>query len=200
VTATATLEAARGPLGRALTPGASEYQNDAVRPPAAPAARFPRPSRPEPATRIAPAASRSLLTATQLRVLDHLADGYTRAQTAARMYISPNTVMAHLSRASRKIGYSTQAGMVGYAYRTGLLRRAAGPVVKLTARRTQVVWLVANGASNQAIADELSVDIETVKTLVRFAMRDLGARSRPHLVRCAVDAGALPPAWWGGAR
>lgn len=107
--------------------------------------------------------------------------------------------MAHLSRAGRKIGCPTQSGMVGYAYRNGLFRRSAGPAVRLTARRTQVVWLVANGASNQAIADELAVDIETVKTHVRLAMRDLGAKSRPNLVRRAVDAGALPPAWWGGA-
>lgn len=174
--------------------------NGVLRPAAAPVGRFPGLPRPEPAARIASTPSRPLLTATQLLVLDHLADGCTRAQVGARMNISPNSVGTYLTRMGRKLEHHSQSGMVGYCYHNGLFRRRPSPLVVLSARGTWLACMVAEGRSNQEIAVASGVSLDTAKYQVRVLMHTLGARSRPHVVRRAVDAGALLLAWWGGAR
>jgi len=57
-------------------------------------------------------------------------------------------------------------------------RRAA----LLTAREREVVQLVAAGATNKAIATELVVSVETVKSHMSSVMRKLGATSRAQAV------------------
>ena len=52
----------------------------------------------------------------------------------------------------------------------------------LTARERQVVELVAGGATNKAIATELVVSVETVKSHLSSIMRKLGATSRAEAV------------------
>jgi DNA-binding CsgD family transcriptional regulator len=135
-----------------------------------------------------------------LRILDLLADGRTRAEVAAQLRISPNSVGTYLTRMGRKLEHHSQSAMVGYCYREGLFRRHPSPMVLLSARGTWLVCMVAEGRSNQEIADASGVTLDTAKYQVRVVMHTLDARSRPHVVRRAVDAGALPPAWWGGAR
>lgn len=64
----------------------------------------------------------------------------------------------------------------------------------LTAREREVVQLVAAGATNRAIAMELVVSVETVKSHMSSIMRKLGATSRAEAVarfleHAAVDSG-----------
>jgi DNA-binding CsgD family transcriptional regulator len=64
----------------------------------------------------------------------------------------------------------------------------------LTARERQVVQLVAAGATNRAIASELTVSVETVKSHVSSIMRKLGATSRAEAVARFFEHESAEPA------
>jgi len=61
----------------------------------------------------------------------------------------------------------------------------------LTPREIEVVRLVARGRSNQEIADELVLSLETVRTYLRRMFDKLGVRDRTHLAVLAHEAGLL---------
>jgi PAS domain S-box-containing protein len=61
----------------------------------------------------------------------------------------------------------------------------------LSPRESEIVHLVALGATGPEIADELGISHDTVRTHVRNAMGKLGARSRAHLVAKALGEGHL---------
>jgi DNA-binding CsgD family transcriptional regulator len=50
-----------------------------------------------------------------------------------------------------------------------------------------VLQLIAAGCSNEEIADELIVSINTVKTYVRTAYRKIGARRRSQAIVWVMD-------------
>ncbi len=58
-----------------------------------------------------------------------------------------------------------------------------------------MVALVAEGLSNDEIADRLFVSPATAKTHVSRAMIKLGARDRAQLVVFAYEAGLVRPGW-----
>ncbi|RQW96808.1 response regulator [Micromonospora inaquosa] len=61
----------------------------------------------------------------------------------------------------------------------------------LSARELQVVRFVARGYSNQQIADELFLSLETVRTYLRRMFAKLGVNDRTHLAVLAYEAGLL---------
>ena len=61
----------------------------------------------------------------------------------------------------------------------------------LSERELQVVRLVARGCSNQQIADELVLSLETVRTYLRRMFAKLGVNDRTHLAVLAYEAGLL---------
>jgi DNA-binding CsgD family transcriptional regulator len=61
----------------------------------------------------------------------------------------------------------------------------------ISPRERQVLALVARGASNRAIAAELGLSDETVKTLLSRAFAKLGARKRGDAAARAHDLGLL---------
>jgi DNA-binding NarL/FixJ family response regulator len=65
----------------------------------------------------------------------------------------------------------------------------------LTDREKEVVLLVAEGLSNQEIADRLVVSPWTAKTHVSRAMLKLDARDRAQLVVFAYESGLVKPGW-----
>ena len=71
----------------------------------------------------------------------------------------------------------------------------APSVEALTEREREVVALVAEGLSNQEIADQLVVSQWTAKTHVSRAMIKLGARDRAQLVVFAYESGLVRPGW-----
>jgi DNA-binding NarL/FixJ family response regulator len=72
---------------------------------------------PEPESREA-----ARLTARETDVLRLLARGYTYAEIAARLEISPHTVTSHIKSSYRKLAVHTAAGAVARAGELGLLR------------------------------------------------------------------------------
>jgi DNA-binding NarL/FixJ family response regulator len=65
----------------------------------------------------------------------------------------------------------------------------------LTEREREIVVLVAEGLSNQEIADRLVVSPLTAKTHVSRAMAKLGVRDRAQLVMLAYESGLVRPGW-----
>src|SRR5947207_3273462 len=67
----------------------------------------------------------------------------------------------------------------------------------LTEREREVVALVAEGLSNEEIAERLYVSPTTAKTHVSRAMVKLHARDRAQLVVIAYESGLVRPGWTG---
>ena len=68
----------------------------------------------------------------------------------------------------------------------------------LTEREREVMALVAEGLSNDDIAERLVVSPATAKTHVSRAMTKLGARDRAQLVVWAYESGLVQPRWLSG--
>jgi len=66
-----------------------------------------------------------------------------------------------------------------------------GAESKLTAREREVVRLVALGSNTRAIAAELSLSPDTIRSHVRNAMAKTGARTRAHLVALVLADGLI---------
>jgi DNA-binding NarL/FixJ family response regulator len=71
--------------------------------------------------------------------------------------------------------------------------RRPGPVESLTPREIETLGLVAEGLSNKAVAQILSISENTVKYHMRNILQKLGAQNRTEAVTHAIRAGLLNP-------
>ena len=71
-------------------------------------------------------------------------------------------------------------------------RMAIDEASGLSERQQEVLQLLASGARNQEIADQLFLSLRTVKFHVENLYRNLGVRTRTEAVRVARDRGILP--------
>jgi two-component system response regulator NreC len=69
----------------------------------------------------APPDPHDLLTPRERQVLQLAAEGQGRSEIAARLSISPRTAEMHRANAMRKLGLRTQADLIRYALRRGML-------------------------------------------------------------------------------
>ena len=67
-----------------------------------------------------------------------------------------------------------------------------GLVEQLTARELEILWLVAAGTPNQAIAEQLVVTLDTVKKHITHLLAKLGAANRTEAVARARELGLIP--------
>ena len=82
------------------------------------------------------------------------------------------------------------------AFATGSREPRADPALDvLTEREREVMVLVAEGLSNDEIAERLYVSPMTAKTHVSRAMTKLAARDRAQLVVFAYESGLVRPGW-----
>jgi LuxR family transcriptional regulator, maltose regulon positive regulatory protein len=79
----------------------------------------------------------------------------------------------------------------GHARQGGAATVAAGMVESLTEREVEVLGLLAAGRSNQRIADELVVTLDTVKKHVSHLLDKLGAANRTEAVARARELGLI---------
>ena len=60
------------------------------------------------------------LTARELDVLHLVTEGYSNAEIAEALFISPRTASMHVGHILQKLGVSSRAAATGYALRHGL--------------------------------------------------------------------------------
>ncbi len=70
---------------------------------------------------------------------------------------------------------------------------AESPADQLSPREREVLELVAQGHTNQAIADKLFLSVKSVESYRARLMQKLGLRNRADLIRYAVEVGLLGP-------
>jgi LuxR family maltose regulon positive regulatory protein len=75
--------------------------------------------------------------------------------------------------------------------RRGSAQAAAGIVEPLTSRELEVLQMLAGGQSNQAIAGELVITLDTVKKHVSHLLGKLGAANRTEAVARARELGLI---------
>ena len=78
-------------------------------------------------------------------------------------------------------------------HKTGNTSNLAQALQVLTPREIEILRLVAEGHTNQEIADQLTLSIKTVQTHRANMMEKLDLRDITHLVRFAVRYGLIPP-------
>ncbi|MHB2017581.1 MAG: response regulator [Candidatus Xenobia bacterium] len=128
-------------------------------------------------------------------ILTHLYshDTITRAfEAGCRGFVSKTTASEDLRAALRAVMRGQT--YVASSLAGGLLERppnvGPGPhVPRLTPRETQVLNLIAQGETNQGIANALVVSVKTVQTHRTNIVQKLDLHSRADLVRYAVQHG-----------
>jgi DNA-binding NarL/FixJ family response regulator len=157
----------------------------------------------------------------ELEVLRLFADGNTEPGIGAALHLSRNTVKTYLRRIGAKLGVKSRSDAVRVAFRRGLIpdRRRATPSSAsmqdgrdgiegaglrrdpppLSKRELAVLRRFADGANEQAIADELTISRNTVKTYLHRICEKLEATSRSDAMRIAFLHGLIPdrrrPLW-----
>src|SRR3954451_14132194 len=69
--------------------------------------------------------------------------------------------------------------------------RATAQVPQLSPREREIMHLMAEGLTADAIANQLNVSVETVRTHVRNVIRKLQARNRVHAIAIALERGEI---------
>src|SRR4051794_19052472 len=69
--------------------------------------------------------------------------------------------------------------------------RATAQVAQLSPREREIMHLMAEGLTADAIANQLNVSVETVRTHVRNVIRKLQARNRVHAIALALERGEI---------
>ena len=93
-----------------------------------------------------------------------------------------------LARLQRALGAQDSAADAG----RGGVTAAPGLVEQLTSRELEVLGMLAAGKSNQAIAGQLVVTLDTVKKHVSHILGKLGAANRTEAVNRARELSLIP--------
>jgi DNA-binding NarL/FixJ family response regulator len=74
-----------------------------------------------------------------------------------------------------------------------LSRRATERLPSLSAREREILDMLAQGLTGEAVAEQLVLSAETVKTHIRNAMTKLEAHTRVHAIAIALREGYISP-------
>jgi DNA-binding CsgD family transcriptional regulator len=72
-----------------------------------------------------------------------------------------------------------------------LLPRTEKQTSQLSPREREIMHLMAEGRTAEAIGEEITVSVETVRTHVRNVIRKLHARNRVHAIAIALRRGEI---------
>jgi DNA-binding NarL/FixJ family response regulator len=141
---------------------------------------------------------RQAVPATRVLVLTmHDVPAYLRAALAAGAsgYVVKRAADSDLLAAIREVHRGRTVldpELAACVVQGGLRRRGTSgpsPTTPLSQREQEVLELVAQGYTNQQIADHLGLSVKTVETYRARLVEKLGLQSRAELVRYALDSG-----------
>ncbi|MEO3976859.1 LuxR C-terminal-related transcriptional regulator [Streptomyces sp. CAU 1734] len=142
----------------------------------------------------------TLLSDTERSVLEHRAQGRTKAETAAALGIAESTVSGHVSRAAGKLVTSGAPATLNAAYRTGQITLPDAVTGMEFSDDERRLWQeAATRNTNIEIARALKLDPGQVGSALRDLMRRTGARDRVHLVMLAYAHRILHPDFGSGS-
>ena len=119
-------------------------------------------------------------------------DARTALQEAAvAAAVAAQRAITYAERLDEALAALNQAEAQTHVLPASAPARATFPAAQLSPREREVLALVAEGRSNKAIAEALSVSPNTVKTHVASLLNKLDAESRAQLAAMAVR-GAAP--------
>lgn len=110
-----------------------------------------------------------------------------RAVARGESFLSPSVAHTLVSEYTGRVTRSTQPSDAG--------SEPESSYQSLTSREREVLQLVAEGFSNQEIADQLQLSIKTVQSHRAAVMQKLSLKDITHLVRYAVRHGLVNPEW-----
>lgn len=142
------------------------------------------------------------LTPSELRVVLRVASGDTNADAGHHLHLAENTIKAHVRRARIKLGARDRAHLVALAIRDRLIGfDAAGQIIDtattsaassgLGPRELDVLSGMAGGMANTAIATQLGIAEDTVKTYAKRMFMKLGVHDRAQAVAVGFERGYL---------
>jgi DNA-binding NarL/FixJ family response regulator len=91
------------------------------------------------------------------------------------------------------LALALQAASEGRTFVTGAANQRDGAGIQITARERQVLELMANGYSNQAIGEKLSISVKTVEAHRARLFKKLGASNVADAVLLAIRVGLVVP-------
>lgn len=117
-------------------------------------------------------------------------------RAGARGYMLKNASPEELARAIESVhagqtAFSREVATVGAQGLSGARATEPGPLEQLSPREREVLLLIAEEHSNQAIAEKLGLGVRTVETHRERIMRKLGARSAVDLTKFAIAHGLI---------
>ena len=89
--------------------------------------------------------------------------------------------------------FALQAATEGRTYVSGVATERERAAVQITAREREVLELMANGHSNQAIGERLSISVKTVEAHRARLFKKLGASNVADAVLLAIRTGLVMP-------
>jgi DNA-binding NarL/FixJ family response regulator len=118
-------------------------------------------------------------------------------RAGASGYLLKDSSPAELELAVRSVaaGGAYLSPLVSRHLVNDFLRRASGdgaPAEVLTPRQREILQLIAEGHTNQQMADTLNLSVKTVETHRAQLMDRLAIRDVPGLVRYAIRIGLIP--------
>lgn len=90
-----------------------------------------------------------------------------------------------------------QMGVLLGGQQGGKQAKSQGPLSCLSKRETEVFLKLAQGYTNQEIADTLDLSVKTIETYRARISEKLGLRSRTDYVRFAIELGLMGPGSFG---
>lgn len=102
------------------------------------------------------------LTARELEIVAHVAEGRANKEIAAAAGISVKTVEAHLANVFSKLGAANRREVMNWARQRGM-----GEAPELSDRQREIVTLIARGLRNVEVATRLAITTAEVEAEVR---------------------------------
>lgn len=139
---------------------------------------------------------KATLTHREVQVLQLIADGHTNQTAGKHLSIAASTVSYSMAAIFAKLRVHTRAEAVRKAVEAGIVSQSTDTPapIPLTDREYQVLWYVAQGASNADIAGHMGITPGTARVHVYNVFRKIGASNRSSAVAAGLRLGLIDPA------
>jgi DNA-binding NarL/FixJ family response regulator len=134
------------------------------------------------------------ITATEIRVLQLVADGFTNQQCADRLRRTLPTIESHLRKVGQKLGATTRTHAITIGLKAGFVTtpvKDGGTAPDLTERELHILRQSSDGLSLIAIGADLGQSAHAIRSAASHLYRKLSVHSRHDAVVAARKLGLI---------